>query len=171
MARMRRTSSVILAASCLLVALPAGAQGRAPRSPTDRAVELRQGAPDLAFDSRLAAGSPANGGSRPSDAWTPTSQGQLMIGVGSLFLAGSAVLAGFAVHAGSRESPDPYDQADAEATATGLGAGAVATGLIGLGLAIPGVVLIAGDDGPGDEVGPRATARLGGLGAAIDVCW
>jgi len=39
----RRVVAFALAASCLIAATPAVAQGRAPRSPSDRQVDLRQG--------------------------------------------------------------------------------------------------------------------------------
>lgn len=160
----RRVVAFALAASCLIAATPAVAQGRAPRSPSDRQVDLRQGTPDLSFDSRMAGASPTPAAHTRSSGWSDTATGGVMIGFGSLFVVGSAVLAGFSIDAASYESPDQYDEEDADESAVVFGAGSVLSGLVGLGLVIPGIVFITSDDGT-----PAATAHVGPTGGSIAV--
>lgn len=160
----RRVVALALAASCITAATPAVAQGRAPRSPSDRQVDLRQGTPDLSFDSRMAGASPTPASETRASGWSDTATGGVMIGFGALFLAGSGITAGYAVDAASDESVDEAARDEADGAAVGFGIASVLSGLVGLGLVIPGIVFIANDDET-----PAATAHVGPAGGSIAV--
>ena len=160
----RRVVALALAGSCITAATPAVAQGRAPRSPSDRQVDLRQGTPDLSFDSRMAGASPTPASETQASGWSDTATGGVMIGFGTLFLAGSGITAGYAVDAASERSVVAADQEEADGAAVGFGIASVLGGLVGLGLVIPGIVFIANDDGT-----PAATAHVGPAGGSITV--
>lgn len=153
--------------SAALVALlasvgPAAAQGHVPRSPSDRAVNMRGGAPDLAFDSRLAASGPTATSNADVDTWTSRDTGLVLVWVGLPLLAVSAIAAGVASEAGSSPNPDPVAQESAEEQATIFAVTSGVTGVIGLGLLIPGLILVFGD-----QPVIAARARPGGGSLAV----
>lgn len=159
----RRVVSAAIAASFLASAGTAAAQGAAPRSPSDRQVDLRQGTPDLSFDSRMAGATPTPTSETKASGWSDTATGAVMIGGGTLFLAVSGITAGFAIDGAIDESAPPGESDGGNATGA-FAAASIATGLVGLGLVIPGIVFIARDDGA-----PAATAHVGPGGGSIRV--
>lgn len=162
----RRVVALALAASCITAATPAVAQGRAPRSPSDRQVDLRQGTPDLALDSRAAGASPTPLSQTRSSGWSDSDTGTVLILGGSAFLFGSVVFGALAIDRAASASPDPmyYDDEGAGEEAAFFGTVAALGGGVGLAMVIPGIVLIANDDGT-----PAAAAHVGPAGGSISV--
>jgi hypothetical protein len=143
---------------------PAAAQGHAPRSPSDRAVDMRGGAPDLALDSRLAASGPTATSNADVDTWTSRDTGLVLVWVGLPMVAVSAIAAGVASDAGSSAGPDPAAQESAEDQATIFAVTSGVTGVIGLGLLIPGLILVFGDQ---PVIAARARPGGGSIGVAF----
>jgi hypothetical protein len=153
-----------LAALLALIASggPAAAQGHVPRSPSDRAVSMRGGAPDLALDSRLAGSSPTSASNAEVSTWTRRDTGLVLVWVGLPMLAVSAIAAGVATEAARERHVDPVDAEAADATATAFGVTSAVVGTIGLGLLIPGLVLTF-------EEQPAVTARVHPGGGSLSV--
>lgn len=160
----RRVVALALAASCLTAATPAVAQGRAPRSPSDRQVDLRQGTPDLALDSRAAGASPTPLSQTRSTGWSDSATGAVLIVSGSAFLFGSVVFGALAIERAAEEHTDEFAEDDASDEAAFFGTVAALGGGVGLAMVIPGIVLVANDDGA-----PAATAHVGPTGGSIAV--
>jgi hypothetical protein len=156
----RRVVRLAIAASFLASAAPALAQGGAPRSPSDRQVDLRPGAPDLSFDSRMAGASPTPVSETRASGWSDTATGGVLLGFGGALLVGSAVATGFALDASSSAGA-AQDGGDDALPFTIV---ALSTGVAGAALATVGVVFIVGDD---EE--PAATAHVGPAGGSIRV--
>ncbi len=156
----------VVPAACLVALLAsaslASAQGRAPRSPSDRAVDMRGGAPDLALDSRVAASGPTATSNTDGEPWTRRDTGLVLIWVGLPVLAGSAILAGVATDAAGHRDSDEGDSQSAEEAATTFGITAGIAGGVGLLLLVPGLVLVFEDQ-------PVVTARAEGGGASLTV--
>lgn len=158
----RRVAQTVALLALLGLAGDAAAQGHVPRSPSDRAVNMRGGAPDLALDSRLAGSSPTAASNADVSTWTRHDTGLVLVWVGLPMLAVSAIAAGVATEAAGEPHLDPADAEAADTTAVAFGVTSAVVGTIGLGLLIPGLALTFEDQ-------PTISARAHPGGGSVRV--